>query len=160
MIGPAESLRLTEHYRRLTDDELIEIAHQKDDLTEMAQQAQALEIASRRLTIPPKEDAAAMRSAPSLNSLNEPDSEDEDPYAEECRLVGIRDVYSERDARRLQRVPDVAGIPFYMGKEKATSVDDVTSGFCRRSSGRSNADRSALGIRGVAEKLFSGRRGP
>lgn len=129
-IGPAESLRLTEHYRRLTDDELIEIAHQKDDLTEMAQQALALEIASRRLTVPPKEDAMAMRSAPSLSSLNEPDSEDEeDPYAEDRQLVGIRTVWSERDARRLQQVLDVAGIPFYMGKEKATSVDDVTSKF-------------------------------
>jgi DNA-directed RNA polymerase subunit M/transcription elongation factor TFIIS len=129
-IGPAESLRLTEHYRRLTDGELIEIAHQKDDLTEMAQQALALEIASRRLTVPPKEDAAAMRSAPPLSSLDEPDSEDEaDPYAEDRQLVWIRDVYSERDARRLQRVLDVAGIPFCMGKEEATSVDGVTSNF-------------------------------
>jgi len=129
-IGPAESLRLAEHYRRLTDDELIEIAHQKDDLTEMAQQALALEIASRRLTVSPKEDAVAMRSAPSLSSLNEPDSEDEaDPYAEDRQLVAIRKVWSERDARRLQQVLDVAGIPFYIGKEKATSVDEVTSNF-------------------------------
>jgi hypothetical protein len=59
-IGPAESLRLAEHYRRLTDDELIEIAHHKDDLTEMAQQALAIEVASRRLTVPPKEAAVAM----------------------------------------------------------------------------------------------------
>jgi hypothetical protein len=44
-------------------------------------------------------------------------------------LVAIRKVWSERDARRLQRVLDVAGIPFYMGKEEATGVDDVTSNF-------------------------------
>ena len=129
-IGPAESLRLAEHYRRLTDDELIEIAHHKDDLTEMAQQALAIEVASRRLTVPPKEAAVAMRSAPTLSSLNEAESQDEDdPYAEERQLVKIRTVWSERDARRLQQVLDVAGIPFYMGKEKATGVDDVTSNF-------------------------------
>jgi DNA-directed RNA polymerase subunit M/transcription elongation factor TFIIS len=130
-IGSAEeSLRLAEHYRQLTDDELIEIAHEKDDLTEMAQQALALEVASRRLTVPPKEAAVAMRSAPSLSSLNEPDSQDEDdPYVEDRQLVEIRRVWSERDARRLQQVLDVAGIPFYMGKEKATGVDDVTSNF-------------------------------
>lgn len=131
-IGPAESLRLAEHYRRLTDDELIEIAHDKDELTEMAQQALALEIASRRLTVPPKEAAAAMRSAPSLSSLNQPDAQDEeDPYAEDRQLVDVRTVWSERDARRLQQVLDVAGIPFYMGKEKATGVDDVTSNFAQ-----------------------------
>lgn len=129
-IGPAESLRLAEHYRQLTDDELIEIAHDKDELTEMAQQALALEIASRRLTVPPKEAAVAMRSAPSLSSLNEADSQDEDdPYAEERQLVEIRTVWSERDARRLQQVLDAAGIPFFMGKEKAVVVDDVTSNF-------------------------------
>jgi DNA-directed RNA polymerase subunit M/transcription elongation factor TFIIS len=129
-IGPAESLRLAEHYRRLTDDELIEIAHHKDDLTEMAQQALAIEVASRRLTVPPKEPAVAMRSAPSLRSLSEADPQDEgDPYAKERQLVEIRKVWSERDARRLQQVLDVAGIPFYMGKEKATGVDDVSSNF-------------------------------
>jgi DNA-directed RNA polymerase subunit M/transcription elongation factor TFIIS len=44
-------------------------------------------------------------------------------------LVEVRRVWSEADARRLQQVLDVAGIPFYMGLEKATSVDDVTSNF-------------------------------
>ena len=128
--GPAESLRLAEHYRQLTDDELIEIAQDKDDLTETAQQALAFEIASRRLTVPPKEDAAAMRSAPALSSINEADSEDEDdPYAEERQLVEICKVWSERDARRLQQVLNVAGIPFCMGKEEAMRVDDVTSNF-------------------------------
>jgi DNA-directed RNA polymerase subunit M/transcription elongation factor TFIIS len=130
-IGPAEeSLRLAEHYRQLTDDELIEIARQSNELTGMAQQALALEVASRKLTVPPQEPPVAMRSAPSLSSFNDPNPPDHnDPYAEDRQLVEIRKVWSEADARRLQQVLDVAGIPFYMGIEKATSVDDVTSNF-------------------------------
>ena len=105
-LGPAgESLRLIEHYRQLTDEELIELAHQKQELTETAQQALAGEILSRRLTIPAAEDSN--RPAPP------PDLPDEtDPYAEERRLVEIRKVWSEADARRLQSVLDLAGIPF------------------------------------------------
>jgi hypothetical protein len=59
-IGPAEeSLRLAEHYRQLTDDELIEIARQSKELTGMAQQALALEISSRKLTVPLQEPPVA-----------------------------------------------------------------------------------------------------
>jgi DNA-directed RNA polymerase subunit M/transcription elongation factor TFIIS len=130
-IGPAEeSLRLAEHYRQLTDDELIEMARQSKELTGMAQQALALEVSSRKLTVPPQEPPVAMRSAPSLSSFNDQEPpEENDPYAEDRKLVEIRRVWSEADARRLQQVLDVAGIPFCMGKEKATSVDDVTSNF-------------------------------
>lgn len=121
--GPAgESLRLAEHYRRLTDEELIELALQKQELTEMAQQALAGEILSRRLTIP--DGKASDRPAPP------PDVPDTaDPYAEERRLVEIRKVWSEADARRLENVLDMADIPFYIGEEKATTVDQVTSNF-------------------------------
>jgi hypothetical protein len=124
-LGPAgESLRLAEHYRRLTDDELIALAHCKGDLTEIAQQALAMEISTRRLTVPPPEPPLEMRPTPPPDSTDE-----EDTYSEERQLVGVATVWSQADAWRLQAVLDTAGIPFFMGKEKATSVDKVTSNF-------------------------------
>ena len=120
-----ESLRLAEHYRCLTDEELIVIAQQKDALTEAAQQALTAEILSRRLTIPPPSaPQAPPRPMPPLDSENE-----EDEYAEDRELVEIRKVWSKADALRLQRVLDVAGIPFYIGSENATGVDEATSNF-------------------------------
>ena len=38
-------------------------------------------------------------------------------------------VWSVRDALKVQNILDVAGIPFFMGAEKATGVDEVTSNF-------------------------------
>jgi DNA-directed RNA polymerase subunit M/transcription elongation factor TFIIS len=52
-----------------------------------------------------------------------------DPYAEDRELFEICTVWSLRDARQVQSMLDVAGIPFFMGKEKATGVDSVTSNF-------------------------------
>ena len=122
-LGPAsESLRLSEHYRRMTDEELIELAQNSSSLTEMAQSALAQEIYSRRLTVPPPEKPPIAPPPP-----DEPAADD--PYAEERTLVTICEVYSVRDAMQVSRILDVAGIPFYMGPEKATSVDEVTSNY-------------------------------
>jgi DNA-directed RNA polymerase subunit M/transcription elongation factor TFIIS len=41
----------------------------------------------------------------------------------------LRTVWSVRDALKLQGILDTAGIPFFMGPEKATGVDGVTSDF-------------------------------
>jgi DNA-directed RNA polymerase subunit M/transcription elongation factor TFIIS len=124
ILGPAgESLRLAEHYRRLTDEELIALAQHKEDLTELAHQALANEVSARRLTVPPVE-ATEVMPRPPARAPGE-----EDPYAAERALVEIRSVWSERDARRLQEVLDAAGIPFCMGLEKAMRVDGVTSNF-------------------------------
>jgi len=121
--GPAsESLRLSEHYRRMTDGELIELAQNPSSLTEMAQVALAQEIHSRRLTVPPPEKPVIPAPPP-----DEPEADD--PYAEERTLVTIREVYSLRDAMQISRILDVAGIPFYLGPEKAMSVDAVTSNY-------------------------------
>ena len=119
-----ESLRLAEHYRGLTDEELIELAYQKKALTDAAQHALAAEIISRNLTVPPPSEppAQARPSPPDLRDHTE-------PYAEDRQLLHIRTVWSEADAWRLQQVLDAWGIPFYMGLEKATSVDKVTSSF-------------------------------
>ena len=48
--GPAdESLRLAEHYRQMTDEELIVLAQNPSELTEMAQGALAQKVKVRKL---------------------------------------------------------------------------------------------------------------
>lgn len=121
----AETLRLAQHYRQMTDEELVALAQQKEALTDAAQQALAMEIHSRKLAVPKPEVRTPPRPEPPPDILDD----EEDPYARDRQLFEIRTVWSERDARRLQHALDVAGIPFYMGSEKATSVDDVTSDF-------------------------------
>jgi len=120
-----ECLRLSEHYRQLSDDELVGMARQTSELTDVAQQALAQEIANRRLKLPPEESAAPRSPGPQPDSAEDGES----PYAEGRELVEIRTVWSLADALKLQRLLDTAGIPFYMGPEKATGVDDVTSNF-------------------------------
>ena len=129
-----ESLRLAEHYRALYDEELTALAQQKDKLGEQAQQALEMEIFSRKLTFPPSEQKAPPRPTPpetgeDENCCSEQMRDEDEPYAEDRELSEIRKVWSEADARRLQHVLDVAGLPFYIGRENATSVDDVTSKF-------------------------------
>lgn len=122
--GPAaESLRLSEHYRQLTDDELIAIAQDTSDLTEMAQQAVASEISQRKLTIPTEQPS----SPPPPPDTQE--EETEDPYAEDRQIVPIATVWSLPDALKLQALLDDAEIPFFMGEEKATRAEQVTSNF-------------------------------
>jgi hypothetical protein len=127
--GPAsESLRLSERYRSLTDDELLAISDNTSDLTELAQQALAAEISRRKLKLPPKVSAPALHPEPPC----EADSDDPyagDPYAEDRKLVQIATVWSLRDASQLQTLLEDAGIPFFMGDEKITRAEDVTSNF-------------------------------
>jgi hypothetical protein len=121
----AERLRLSEHYRQMTDGELISLARQTSELTDGAQQALAQEITTRRLTIPPAELPVPR------NPVRPPDLvEDQDSaYAEDRKLVTVCEVWSFEDALKLQHLLDVAGIPFYIGPEKATGVETVTSNF-------------------------------
>jgi DNA-directed RNA polymerase subunit M/transcription elongation factor TFIIS len=120
----AEYLRVREHYRSLTDGELLVLARQASELTDVAQQALAGELSSRRLKAEPDKPAATSRSQPPPK-IRDPN----DPYDEDRRLVTIRTVWSLADALKLQNLLDTAGIPFYIGPEKATGVDAVTSNF-------------------------------
>jgi DNA-directed RNA polymerase subunit M/transcription elongation factor TFIIS len=125
-LDPAgEWLRLSEHYRQLSDDELVGLALQTSELTDVAQQALAQEIGNRRLKLPPEESATPRSPEPQPDSAEDGES----PYAEDRELVVIRTVWSLADALKLQSLLDTAGIPFYMGPEKATGVDAVTSNF-------------------------------
>jgi DNA-directed RNA polymerase subunit M/transcription elongation factor TFIIS len=125
-------LRLVEHYRQMKDPELLVLLRQSDGLTDLARQALATEINHRHLQLesePEKPQPSA--PAPSHRS-SQNDSQDEsepDEYAEDRELVDLCTVWSLRDALQLQTLLERAGIPFFMGSERATGVADVTSNF-------------------------------
>src|SRR5215469_7839570 len=113
-----EWLRLTEHYRRMTDGELTAVAEHRNQLTEIAQQVLAIEISARRLKLEPDKKVLpeAFRvttppKAPLRARLNHDDSHDDtgasayagDPYAQDRELVEILTVWSLRDALEVQR---------------------------------------------------------
>jgi DNA-directed RNA polymerase subunit M/transcription elongation factor TFIIS len=112
--------RLAEHYRQMSDGELLVLARQHSELTDVAQQALAQEMLHRKLKLPPEEPAAPPPRAPEL---------DDSGYAEDRELLELCVVWSLRDALQVQRLLDTAGIPFFMGREKATDVDAVISNF-------------------------------
>jgi DNA-directed RNA polymerase subunit M/transcription elongation factor TFIIS len=120
----SEWLRLSEHYRQLSDDQLVDLARKTSDLTDVAQQVLTKEVANRKLKIPPEAPAAPR------NPVWQPESA-ESPYAKDRELVLLITVFSLRDALKLQRLFDTAGIPFYIGPEKATSAGAVTSNFAK-----------------------------
>jgi hypothetical protein len=117
----AEWLRLSERYRQMSDSELTALARHNSDLTDVAQQTLANEISQRRLKLQPEEPPAPPPAEPP------PDSSFF--YAEDRELVEICVAWSLSDALQVQTLLDRAGIPFFMGPEKATGVDAVSSNF-------------------------------
>jgi len=149
-LDPAgEFLRITQRYRQMSDAELIVLMPQSSELTPMAQQALAAEVRSRGLKAE-EEDRKPSASSPFKSSPFKPppaffehespklresasyDFPDADsPYDEDRKLVDLCTVWSVRDALKVQTILDGAGIPFFMGPEKATGVDEVTSDFAK-----------------------------
>ncbi len=136
----AEYLRLAEHYRQMNDEELLQLSAQSDKLTASAHQALASEIRHRGLkaeAIP--EDKTLSKSSfegpkfrqesPSSEAPADDSSETDSGYEEDRKLMELCTVWSLHDALKVQSILDVAGIPFFMGPEKATGVDKVTSNF-------------------------------
>ena len=117
----SEWLRLTAHYRRMSDGELLWLARDPSKLTEAAQQVLRAEFSARRLELPPPREEPAPPP--------EPEPDPDSPYAEDRELVEIRTVWSLADALQLQWLLDRSGIPFYMGDERATGVDKVAANF-------------------------------
>lgn len=111
-------LRLAERYRQMSDGELLKLARDKCELTEGAQQTLALEMSKRQLKAEPHE----LPPPP-------PPDDPESPFAEDRELVEFTTVWCVEDALRVQYALDVVGIPFFMGEERATGVDRVTSHF-------------------------------
>jgi DNA-directed RNA polymerase subunit M/transcription elongation factor TFIIS len=138
-LDPAlEYLRIADRYRQMSDEELLIIARQPSELTDAAQQALASEVQSRGLKVdeldeePPPSPFEMPPSSfedefPDLRDSS--DDEPESSYDEDRKLVELCTVWSVRDALQVQEILDVAGIPFFMGPEKATGVDAVTSNF-------------------------------
>lgn len=151
-LDPAgEFLRISERYRQMSDSELLVLIPQSSDLTAFAQQALANEMRSRGLKAevenekpsapsqfkasqfkpPPaffEHESPKLRDSASYDPSS-PDSSHEDQYDEDRKLVELCTVWSVRDALQVQTILDGLGIPFFMGPEKATGVDGVTSNF-------------------------------
>ena len=118
-LGPAaESLGLSERYRRMSDDEILDLARQESELTDLAREVLKNEMSQRRL-----KPEAAPASPP------EPAHEDESSYDDDRQLVHLMYVWCAEDALQIQKRLEQAEAPFFLGPEKATSVDAVTSSF-------------------------------
>ena len=111
--------RLSELYRRMADGELLALARKQSELTDVAQGALANEMSFRKLKLEPE-----VPSAPPS-----PPREVDPVYYDDRRLVEVLTVWSVADALQVQQLLDTAGVPFFMGSEKATGVDAVTSNF-------------------------------
>ena len=105
----AEWQRLSELHRRMSDNEPLVLARQSSALTDTAQQALAHEVSQRGLKLQPEKPSAPPNPEPQTDS----------PYAEDRELIEICTVWSLPDALQLQTLLDRAGIPFFMGPEKA-----------------------------------------
>jgi len=137
--GGVEFLRMAERYRQMSDEELLVLIPQSSELTPFAQEALANEVRSRGLKAEVKDDEPAASSqfkpppaffeheSPKLRDLA--DYEPASSYDEDRKLVELCTVWSVRDALQVQAILDEAGIPSFMGPEKATGVDKVTSNF-------------------------------
>jgi DNA-directed RNA polymerase subunit M/transcription elongation factor TFIIS len=152
-----EYLRISERYRQMSDGELLVLMPQSSELTPLAQEALANEVRSRGLKaeVEDEESSAPSRFKPPAAFFehesehespkfrdsagsdlpdpdsSQPDSSQEDQYDEDRKLVELCTVWSVRDALKVQTILDEAGIPFFMGPEKATAVDRVTSNFSK-----------------------------
>jgi DNA-directed RNA polymerase subunit M/transcription elongation factor TFIIS len=156
-LDPAgDFLRITERYRRMSDGELLVLMPQSSELTPIAQQALASEVRSRGLKAEVEDEKPSAVSPPKASPFkpsaasfeheslkfrdsqgdDSPDADSshldsisEDQYDEDRKLVELCTVWSVRDALKVQTILDAAGIPCFMGPEKATDVDEVTSNF-------------------------------
>jgi hypothetical protein len=104
----------------MSDGELLQLARDPSALTEAAQQTLAAELSTRGLKPPPPE----RRVTPPP-----PEPEPDSPYAQDRELVELCKVWSLSDALQLQWLLDRAGIPFYIGPEKATDVEAIPLNF-------------------------------
>jgi hypothetical protein len=77
----AEWLRLTAHYRRMSDGELLSLAANPAALTEAAQQVLKAEFSARKLELPPPKQPPPPP---------EPEPDPDTPYAKERQLVELR----------------------------------------------------------------------
>jgi hypothetical protein len=139
-LDPAgELLRIAERYRQMSDEELLVLVPEISELTSPAQQALASELQRRGIKVESKKSSAPspINPPPAFFEHESPKLRDsasylagaDSPYDEDRKLVELCTVWSVRDALKVQTILDRLGIPFFMGPEKATGVDEVTSNF-------------------------------
>jgi DNA-directed RNA polymerase subunit M/transcription elongation factor TFIIS len=139
-----EFLRISERYRQMSDGELLVLIPQSSELTPIAQEALANEVRSRGLKAEVEDEEPAIPSPfkppPAFFEHESPKLRDstsyegpgpDSSYDEDRKLVELCTVWSVRDALKVQTILDGAGIPFFIGPEKATGVDRVTSNFSK-----------------------------
>jgi DNA-directed RNA polymerase subunit M/transcription elongation factor TFIIS len=119
-------LRLVERYRQMKEPELLVLLRDSAGLTDLARQALEAEVHQRGLQ-PEPGDQPPIPEPPEFSSADV--SEGTDPYEEDRKLVDLCKVWSQRDAFQLQTLLDRAGIPFFIGPEKATGIAEITSNF-------------------------------
>jgi hypothetical protein len=134
-----EFLRISERYRQMSDEELLVLVPQSSELTAFAQQALANEVRQRGLKLESeKQSAPPPFQQPAFLEHESPETTDADGYEflgrdsaydEDRELVDLCTVWSVRDALKVQTILDDQGIPFFMGPEKATDVNEVSSNF-------------------------------
>jgi DNA-directed RNA polymerase subunit M/transcription elongation factor TFIIS len=105
-------------YRRMTVDELMDLARNFSSLSNTAKPLVQQELRVRGLKMP---------SQAELTPPSEPASDD--PYDEDRELVTLCGVWSLADAKQLEYLLNRSDIPFFMGAENATKADTVTSSF-------------------------------
>jgi len=134
-----EFLRIAERYRQMSDEEILVLMPQSSELTPFAQQALANEVRQRGLKLesekppapPPINPPPAFfeHESPKLRDSASYDPGADSPYEDDRKLIELCTVWSVRDALKVQTILDRLGVPFFMGPEGATGVDEVTSNF-------------------------------
>ena len=113
--------RLKELYLQKSDEELEIVAHDAYELTDVAQQALAAEIARRGLKL-------EMRKAPEP----EPDVQgDFVPDPSELNLVSVQQVFDREEMKRAKEALSNNDLPSFLGAENVESVDDFRGSFER-----------------------------
>ncbi len=116
-LDPAgEFLRISEHYRSLSDGELIVLAQHPSELTDVARQALANEISHRRLTVPPATTRLSATARSRLLKSRIPTTRPMTPLTWKTGKL-VRDLHGLERAGcpQVQNLLDSAGIPFFMG---------------------------------------------
>jgi hypothetical protein len=108
--------RLQQLYAGLSDDELLNLAASKDELTEVAQQAFAAEMGARGLALPVDENEALPEDGefPGKAELLTPERDDLSEAEKDLSLVALTTFQIATDAEKALRELDEYGIPVVM----------------------------------------------
>jgi DNA-directed RNA polymerase subunit M/transcription elongation factor TFIIS len=120
--------QLTDTYRHMTEEELCRVADDAFDLVPIAREALQAVISERGLKI---QLALAPPPPPSLESSDYiDDTEDtEDPEDPAHKLVCVRTVRSESEAKQLKALLDANFIASCLGPENIVDLEDIKASF-------------------------------